>query len=90
MYGQIEAPRPCPPGPNRKIHMAALESMLAYLKQNPCTYQDELRVFLKEEWGIEVSQTTISKRLKEMNQSRKQVQRIGPQDPELRLIYQAE
>ena len=90
MYGHLEPFAPTRPGPNRKIHMAALESMMEYLRRNPCTYQDEMKSFLQEEWGIDVSQPTISTRLKEMKQSLKTGQRVGPQSQELRTSWQVD
>ena len=71
MYGHLEPLAPTRPGPNRKIHMAALESMLEYLRRNPGTYQDEIKVFLEEKWGIYVSRPIVLARLKEINQSLK-------------------
>ena len=52
MYGHLEPLAPTRPGPNRKIHMAALESIIEYLRRNPGTYQDEIKSLLEEEWGI--------------------------------------
>ena len=37
----------------------------------PWSYQDELAIFLEEEWGITVSQPTICRILKEARISRK-------------------
>ena len=44
----------------RRIHSAAVESLLEYKKQNPWVYQDEMVIFLEEEWGISVDQSTVS------------------------------
>ena len=67
MIGQLEPLAPTRTGPNRKLHPAALESLQAYLRQYPFTYQDELKVFLDEEWGIQVSKPTICRRMKELD-----------------------
>ena len=89
MIGQLEPLAPTRTGPNRKLHPAALESLQAYLRQYPFTYQDELKVFLNEEWGIQVSKPTICRRLKELDISRQTGQRVGPQSQILRDDWQA-
>ena len=44
--------------------------------------------FLEEEYNIKYNKLTVSRRLKEMNQSYKRIKRIRiEQDPELRAFY---
>lgn len=66
MYGAIDRPPHLrlPTGRPRRLHSAAVESLLEYQKQNPWVYQDEMAMFLDEEWGIKVNQSTISRLLK--------------------------
>jgi transposase len=66
MYGAIDRPvyLRLPLGRPRRIHTAAIEGLLEYQKQNPWVYQDEMAMFLEEEWGISVNQSTISRVLK--------------------------
>ena len=90
MYGQPTLPYPIRPGPNRKIHEAAKESVAEYMKQFPCAYQDEVELLLKEEWDIDISRQLAGNCLKELSPSRQKGQRIGPQSLLLREIWQAE
>jgi predicted transcriptional regulator len=57
MYGAIDRPQHLhlPKGRPRRIHTAAVNSLLEYQKQNPWIYQDEMAIFLEEEWGILVN-----------------------------------
>jgi hypothetical protein len=54
MYGAIDrlAHLRLPTGRPRRLHSAAVDSLLEYQKQNPWVYQDEMAIFLEEEWGI--------------------------------------
>jgi hypothetical protein len=51
MYRAIDRPAhlQLPTGRPRRIHAAAIESLLEYIKQNPYRYQDEMAIFLEEE-----------------------------------------
>jgi transposase len=66
MYGAIDWPAHLrlPTGQPRQIHSTAVDSLLEYQKQNPWVYQDEMAIFLEEEWGILVDRSTISRVLK--------------------------
>jgi hypothetical protein len=67
-----------------------VESLLEYQKQNPWVYQDEMAMFLEEEWGITVNQSTISRLLKQHRISNKKGQRIGhTQSQALRTAWQS-
>jgi hypothetical protein len=62
MYRTIDRPlHLClPTGRLCRIHSAAVESLLEYQRQNPWVYQDEMAIFLEEEWGITIAKSTIS------------------------------
>ncbi len=64
-------------GPTRRIHVAAKKSPLQYQVTNSWAFQDELAIFLEEEFDIIVSRNTISYLLKEAGISRKRGQRVG-------------
>jgi transposase len=79
MYGTIDRPLHLrlPTGRPRLIHSAAVESLLKYRRQNHWVYQDEMVIFLEEEWGIIVDWSTISRLLKKHRISNKKGQRLG-------------
>jgi len=64
-------------GGPRKVHLAAEESLSAYLAEQPWAMQKEMIWFLWEEWGIHVSRPTMCRFLKRMQLSGKQAQRVG-------------
>lgn len=76
MYGSLKPPRPSRTGRPRRIHTAATESLLQYLRQFPLAQQDELAAHLKESWGITVNQSTISRLLKKHGITHKHGQRV--------------
>ncbi len=77
-------------GRRRRIHTAAVESLLEYIKQNPWVYQDEMVIFLEEEWGIQVHQSTVCRLLKKHNISNQRGQRLGhTQSQSLRTAWQS-
>ena len=47
----------------RPIHAAAEQSLLEYIAQCLWIYQDEMVLFLEEEWDIRVNQSTVSRLL---------------------------
>lgn len=77
-------------GPRRRITPAAKESLLTHLNRHPYLFQDELAMWLQEEWDILVSRQTVNRLLKEEKLSRKKGQRIGPQSEVLRKAWQAD
>ena len=84
MYGSTHLPRTDGRGRPRLVTTAAKKALLEYQRRKPWAYQDELAIFLKEEWGITVNRVTISRLLKASGISRKKGQRIGQnQSPEL-------
>ena len=91
MYRTIgPLPHALPPGRPRRITTAAKNALLEYQRRKPWAYQDELAVFLEEEWGICVSQPTGCRLLKENGISRKKGQRVGnTQSQVLRDDWQA-
>ena len=61
----------------------------AYLKDRPWAYQDEMQLYLYDDWGIVVDQSTVSRVLKSMDISRKMLKRIAEErDQDCRNGYQ--
>lgn len=90
MYGTPNLPKVLKTGRPRRLHKAARDSLIEYLQQHPWSYQDELSMFLEEEWSLTVSQPTISRLLKEHRISQKKGQRVGhTQSRQLRVAWQA-
>jgi transposase len=92
LYGTIDRPPHLrlPTGRPRRIHTAAIESLLEFQKQNPWVYQDEMAIFLEEEWGITVNKSTICRLLKKHRISNKKGQRLGhTQSQSLRTAWQS-
>ena len=78
MYRTIgPLPQAQPAGPPFRVTKAAKEALLEYQRRRPWAYQDELAMFLEEEWGINVSQPRICRLLKRSGISRKKGQRVG-------------
>ena len=76
VYHTTDPPYTLPLGQPRRIITAAKEAVLKYLRQRPWSYQDELAMYLEEEWRIRVSQPTICRLLKENRISLKKRLRI--------------
>ena len=92
MYGTIDRPPHLrlPIGRPRRIHSTAVESLLEYQRQNPWVYQDEMAIFLEEEWGITIDRSTISRLLKKHRISNKKGQRLRhTQSQSLRTAWQS-
>ena len=90
-YGQRYCPYQSKPGPRSKITTAAKESLFYYPDNFPWTYQQEMVIFLDEEWSIETSQPTASRLLAEWLLSKKQGQRVNERQNEaLKAAWQAE
>ena len=91
MYGSRYCPYQSKPGPRRSITTAARLSLLAYLEDKPWILQSEMVMFLEEEWGIETSQPSVSRMLKEHGISHKQGHRgSNEQNEALKDAWQAE
>ena len=93
MYESASAKSPLSerPGRPRLLHQAAKQSLFEYQRRHPYLYQDELMTFLEEEWGIKVSQPTMSLLLKQNNITLKKGQRLqGRSSQLLRTAFQAE
>ena len=87
-YGFANPPHPLRRGRPRSIHTAAKKSVLEYVQQHPWIYQDELAMFLAEEWDICVHKSTVCRLLKESRLSHRIGQRVGPQSQLLRTAWQ--
>ena len=74
-FGTVSPPHPSVQGRPRKIHLAAREGVAELLEQNNTIYQDEIVDFLVEEYGITVSQLTVSRLLKQLQITHKKVER---------------
>jgi transposase len=72
-------------GPPRQLCPLIVRSLLEYQKQHPWAYLDELALYCEEEWGVSVSNATISRLLKRELISRKKGQFIGPQSKQFRI-----
>lgn len=91
MYGGLRSPHSRPAGRRQAIHSAAERSLLTHLSTSPWLYQDEIAVFLKEEWDIKVHKSTISRFLKRHRWSRKKGHRIASgQSDILRTQWQSD
>ena len=88
-HGHPNPRYPLPCGRPRSIHTAAKNSVLEYVRQHPWIYQDELAMFLAEEWDIYVHRSTVGRLLKESRLSHKKGERMGPQSQFLRTAWQA-
>lgn len=51
------------------IHSAVQAGLLAYLKPEPWEYQDEMCLYLFDDWSIVLSQSIISRTLARMKSS---------------------
>jgi len=78
-------------GQPRPIHTAAEKSLLEYIVRCPWIYQDEMVLFLEEEWDIKVNRSTVSRLLKRNRLRNKRGQRIRhTQSQALRIAWQAQ
>lgn len=72
----------------KKIHLAAREALRDLLIANETMYQDEIQIWLLEEYDIEASQPTISRCLKDLNITRKKSERRNEdRDDALRAMW---
>ena len=77
-------------GRPRKITADAEQGLLDFLDDNPSAYQDEMIEFLLSEFGISVTQSTVSRLLKNLNQTHKRVERIySERDDKLQAHFRA-
>ena len=90
MFGAPSNPYRLRNGRPRSIPRATIENLLQYHLANPWMYQDELAMFLEEEWGISVDRSTISRLLKREGINRKKGELIGPQSQQLRTAWRAD
>ena len=86
-FGTVDAPD-WVRGQPRKITTAAAEAMLNLLHQDLQVQLLDHVALLNKEYGIQVSQATVSRKLAELNITHKRVERTNAaQDPLLRADY---
>ena len=88
VYNDISPAYPSKRGRSKKINTAAKEALLEYQRRHPYAYQDELAIFLEEEWEIYVHRSTVARLLKKEQISRKKGELIGPRSQLLRSDWQ--
>ena len=77
-------------GRPRKVTAEAEQGLLDFLDDNPSAYQDEIAEFLLSEFDISITQSTVSRLLKRLNQTHKRVKRTHTaRDDELRAHFKA-
>jgi transposase len=87
-YGTTKAPPNGVEGRRRKITPPMLEALLEHLIEKPRLYQDEMAVFLCDEFGIHIKIPCISKTLKSIRWSKKASRHIAQdRNDELRDFY---
>ena len=74
-FGTHTAPRVAKRGRRFKISAAARVGLKEYIESNPWAYQDEMQHELFDKFGIIVSQATISKTLRTIKISSKNLRR---------------
>jgi transposase len=89
-FGAPNPPGRLRTGRHRKITTAARNSLLEYQRRHPWAFQDELALFLEEEWEVTVDKSTICRLLKREGISKKKGELIGPQSQPLRTQWQAQ
>ena len=63
--------------------------LLMYLEDRPWAHQDEMQLYLFDDWGVVVDQSTVSRLLKSMGISRKILKQIAAErDADCRHQYQ--
>ena len=58
------------------ISQEARIGLRAYIESKPWAYQDEMQEYLFDIWDIECSRSTVTRALKEMKLSRKNLRRL--------------
>jgi transposase len=72
----------------KKIHFTAQEALKELLAANESMYQDEIQIWLSEEWGIDAYRTTVARCLKSMNLTHKKSERLNEgRDDQLRAAW---
>ena len=90
MYGSFTAPRRRRLDGPRLVCFTAEQDLLLYLLRYPTTTQSEMAQFLREEHGVDVNQSTISRLFKRAKWTRKRARRIAKRiDFSLRKDYLA-
>ena len=64
-------------GRRKKMNQQQIEQLLMYLDQRPTSYLDEICWFLYDEFDVLVSESTVSRTLKQMAWNRKMAIRIA-------------
>ena len=90
-FGEVSPPSNSVIGRPRKLHAAAVESLIEFYEDNPQAYLDEAKLYLEEEHDIDVSISTISRQMKKLNLTNKRTERHHPRrSDELREDWQAQ
>ena len=77
-------------GRPRKVTAEAEQGLLDFLDDNPSVYQDEITEFLLSEFDISITQSTVSRLLKRLNQIHKRIKRTYIiRNDELRAHFRA-
>ena len=89
-FDTMYAPRTAARGKPRQLTHAQVEALLEYLLNKPDAYQEEQRYWLWDQFGIDISQSTISRALKKHGYTRKKLKkRASEQCPQLREAWMA-
>ena len=79
VFGDVKLPsclasrgRPC------KLHQAAIEGVGDFMEEYLQAYMDEVKAFLLEEYEIEVSLSTVTRRVREIGLTNKRTERTYP------------
>jgi transposase len=75
VFGTVSPPHLGVQGRPRKIPVDAEEGLLDFIHDNPSAYQDEIAEFFLSEFGIAVSQPTVSRLMKRLNHTYKRGER---------------
>jgi transposase len=84
-FGRTQAPSNSTGGRRRRITPQMLDALREHLLEKPGLYQDEMVIFLYDEFRVLVTVPNISKALKSIGWSKKVMRRVAKeQNPELR------
>jgi transposase len=88
LFGKTQAPSNSAGGRQRRITPQMLDALREHLLEKPQLYQDEMVVFLYDEFSVLVTIPNVSKALTSIGWSKKVTHRVAKeQNPELRDYY---
>jgi transposase len=88
LYGKTKAPSNGAAGRRRRITPQMLDALREHLLEKPGLYQDEMAIFLYDEFSVLVIISNISKALKSIGWSKKVARREAKErNPDLRDYY---